>query len=196
MPADSEDLQALLEELSSGDDQRAEGAVHALASQGESVLPWLCEELESDNPDQRWWATAALAQIDHEQARAALKKSLTDPDPSVRQCAAFGLRRQPYQAALPDLVEALGGPDRLLARLAADALASLGENALESLTKALRSENPAVRIEAARALSQMQDHSAIPPLFAALDDPSPLVVHWAERGLEKLGVGMMFFKPG
>lgn len=195
MPADPEDLQTLLEELSSGDDRRAEGAVHALAGHGESVLPWLRQELQSENPDQRWWAIAALAQIDHEQARAALKRGLSDPDPSVRQCAAFGLRRQPHPGALPELVSALGASDRLLARLAADALVALGESALESLTKALRSDDPAVRIEAARALAQMEDPGAIPPLFAALDDPSRLVVHWAERGLEKLGVGMMFFKP-
>ncbi len=195
MPANSEDLQALLKELGSGDDHRAEGAVHSLADRGESVLPWLCLELQSENPDQRWWAIAALAQIDHEQAREALKRALTDPDPSVRQCAAFGLRRQPYPGALPDLVTALGASDRLLARLAADALVALGDRALESLTKALRSDDPAIRIEAARALAQMEHPSAIPPLFAALDDPSQLVVHWAERGLEKLGVGMMFFKP-
>lgn len=195
MPANSEDLHTLLEELSSGDDRRAESAVHKLAGRGESVLPWLRNELQSKNPDQRWWAIAALAQIDHEHARRALKDGLNDPDPSVRQCAAFGLRRQPYPGALPDLVYALGGSDRLLARLAADALVALGESALESLTKALRSEDPAVRIEAARALSQMEDPSAIPPLFAALDDPSQLVVYWAERGLEKLGIGMMFFKP-
>jgi HEAT repeat protein len=195
MPADSEDLQTLLKQLSSGDDLRAEVAVHALANRGETVLPWLYDELDSENPDQRWWAIAALAQIDHEQAREALKNGLSDPDPSVRQCAAFGLRRQPHQEALPDLVAALGASDRLLARLAADALIALGERALESITKALRSDDPAVRIEAARALAQMEDPAAIPPLFAALDDPSQLVVHWAERGLEKLGVGMMFFKP-
>lgn len=195
MPADSEDLQSLLEELSSGSDKRAEGAIHAIADMGESVLPWLNRKLESENPDQRWWAIAALAQIDNEKARQQLKIGLSDPDPSVRQCAAFGLRRQPYLGALPDLVSALSGADRLLARLAADALVALGEKALESLTKALRSGDPAVRIEAARALAQMEDPGAIPPLFAALDDPSQLVVHWAERGLEKLGVGMMFFNP-
>lgn len=195
MSADSEDLQSLLKELNSGNDQRAESAVNALAGRGESVLPWLREALASGNPDQRWWAIAALAQIDHEQAREQLRNGLSDPDPSVRQCAAFGLRRQPHKDALPDLVDALGATDRLLARLAADALVALGEHALESLTMALRSEDPAVRIEAARALAQMEDPSAIPPLFAALEDPSPLVVHWAERGLEKLGVGMVFFKP-
>lgn len=195
MPTDPEDLQTLLGELSSGDDHRAEGAVHALAGIGTGVVPWLSQELESENADQRWWAIAALAQIDDERAREQLKNGLADPDPSVRQCAAFGLRRQPYEGALPELVAALSGPDRLLARLAADALVALGGRALESLTMALRSNDGAVRIEAARALAQMEDPSAIPPLFAALDDPSPLVVHWAERGLEKLGVGMLFFRP-
>ncbi len=83
-----------------------------------------------------------------------------------------------------------------MARLAADALGALGETALTPLTEALRAPESTVRSEAARALSMMDDPSVIPPLFAALDDPSPLVVHWAEHGLERFGVGMAFFDPG
>jgi hypothetical protein len=41
----------------------------------------------------------------------------------------------------------------------------------------------------------MHDPAAISDLFTALDDPSPIVEHWAQRGLDGLGVGMVFFAP-
>ncbi|TFH36236.1 MAG: HEAT repeat domain-containing protein [Anaerolineales bacterium] len=188
-------IQSLLKHISSGDDTRAEDALHALAAYGEGVLPLLMQQLQSDDGDQRWWATAALALIDHREARLGLLRSLSDRDASVRQCAAFGLRQQPNPEAIPALIAALGDRDRLLARLAADALTALGEQAISPLTEALRAHASTVRSEAARALSMMDDTTVIPPLFAALDDPSPLVAHWAEQGLSRLGVGMTFFDP-
>ncbi len=189
------DPQTLLGELQSGDDDRSERAVHRVAELGERMLPLLLEQLQSQEPDQRWWATAALTHIDREEARKALLKSLGDHDSAVRQCAAFGLRRHPYVDAIPTLLDLLGDQDRLLARLAADALAALGECAVSPLTEALRSEDAAVRIEAARALAAIDDPSTIAPLFTALDDDSSLVTHWAEEGLQRRGVGMVFFKP-
>ena len=188
-------IQSLLEQISSGDDARAEDALHALAAHGVGVLPLLLQQLQSDDPDQRWWATAALALIEHPDAKVALLHRLSDSDVSVRQCAAFGLRQQPYAEAIPQLVEALGDRDRLMARLAANALTALGEKSISPLTEALRAPASTVRSEAARALSMMDDTAVIAPLFTALDDPSALVVHWAEQGLARLGVGLTFFDP-
>ena len=188
-------IQSLLEQISSGDDARAEDALQALAAHGVGVLPLLLQQLQLDDPDQRWWATAALALIDHPDAKVALLHSLSDGDVSVRQCAAFGLRQQPCPEAIPQLVEALGDRDRLMARLAADALTALGEQSISPLTEALRAPASTVRSEAARALSMIDDTAVIAPLFTALDDPSPLVAHWAEQGLARLGVGMTFFNP-
>jgi len=188
-------IQSLLEQISSGDDGRAEDALHALAAHGVGVLPLLLQQLQSDDPDQRWWATAALALIEHPDAKVALLHRLSDSDVSVRQCAAFGLRQQPYAEAIPQLVEALGDRDRLMARLAANALTALGEKSISPLTEALRAPASTVRSEAARALSMMDDTAVIAPLFTALDDPSALVVHWAEQGLARLGVGLTFFDP-
>ncbi len=189
------DPQTLLGELQSGDDDRSERAVHRVAELGERMLPLLLEQLQSQEPDQRWWATAAVTHIYREEARKALLESLADEYTAVRQCAAFGLRRHPYVDAIPTLLDLLGDQDRLLARLAADALAALGECAVSPLTEALRSEDAAVRIEAARALASIDDPSVIAPLFTALDDDSSLVTHWAEEGLQRRGVGMVFFKP-
>jgi hypothetical protein len=189
-------VEALLGELNSGDDARAEQAVHRIAGRGASVIPELVEQLASPDPDRRWWATATLSLIDHADAQAYIAQSLLDPDVSVRQCAALGLRQRPTVGALHALITSLHERDSLLARLAGDALIALGSPAVSPLTKALRDGAPHVRIEAARALAHIDDTAIIPPLFTALEDPSALVVYWAEFGLQRMGVGMVFYHPG
>ncbi len=189
-------VEALLGDLNSGDDVRAEQAVHHIAGRGPSVIPHLVQQLSSPNPDRRWWAMAALALIDHTDARISIAQSLRDPDVSVRQCAALGLRQQPTQDAIPALLEAMHDPDQLLARLAGDALIALGALAVSPLTEVLRDINPSVRIEAARALAHINDSAVIAPLFAALEDRSALVIYWAELGLQRMGVGMVYYNPG
>jgi HEAT repeat protein len=51
------------------------------------------------------------------------------------------------------------------------------------------------RLEAARALALIGDSRAIPVLFEALDDQSAYVGFWSDEGLDRMGVGMVFFKP-
>ena len=189
------DLELLIDELTSEDDARAARALSEVPSYGEPALDYLLKLLDSDELDHRWWAVVALASVDHPKARAAMINALGDPDKSIRQCAAAGLKQQPDPEAIPALIETLQSEDRLLARLASGALAACGREAVPALTVAMHSEYPAVRIEAARALGETGDPNAIPALFAALDDTSAVVVHLAEVGLERLGVGMVFFRP-
>jgi HEAT repeat protein len=54
---------------------------------------------------------------------------------------------------------------------------------------------PRVRTHAARALALIGDTSAIPALFKALEDDSAMVQYWVEEGLERMGVGQVYFKP-
>jgi HEAT repeat protein len=190
-----DDLDSLLHALLGGDDEHAEAALDHLASYGTQALPRLLPLATADLTDHRWWAMTALAMIDAPQARKALVEALDDSDPAVRQAAALGLHHNPTPEAVPVLIEMLDDRDRLLARLAGAALSALGSEAISPLTLALRAEEPAVRIEAARALASIDDPAVIPALFAALSDPSTLVVHWAEEGLNRSGVGMVFFKP-
>ncbi len=128
-------------------------------------------------------------------ARQALRAGLNDPDPGVQECAALALRRHPSSDAIPDLVLALEAGTPLLSRLAADALAACGPLAIPSLANSAVSSDPSVRIEAVRALASMNDPHAIPALYRALEDPSTLVGHWAEQGLDRLGMGMEYFLP-
>ena len=187
---------SLLKELTGGVDERAEAAARALARYGLEVLPALQELLHRPDPDLRWWATRALAEIDDPQVVSLLLESLQDPDALIRQCAALALRQQPSFQAVPGLAQALSDADRLLARLAADALITTGEGAVPALLEIMRHGPQAARLEAVRALAGIGDPRAIPALFDALDEDSALMEYWAGEGLERMGVGMTFFMPG
>ncbi|HLE16604.1 MAG TPA: HEAT repeat domain-containing protein [Anaerolineales bacterium] len=189
------ETQSLIQELTSGDDQRAEAAALALAAHGKPALPRLQDLLKSPDPERRWWAARALAEVADPQAGALLRLALSDGDPTVRQCAALGLRQRPDPAAIPDLADALDDPDRLLAHLAADALAACGPPAMPALLAVIDGDSQPARLEAMRALAALGDEQAIPALFKALDEGSALMEYWANAGLERLGVGMTFFKP-
>jgi HEAT repeat protein len=151
--------------------------------------------LHSSEADFRWWAVRALAEIPAEESAPLLIQALNDPHLAVRQCAALGLSRQPDERAVPALVEAMSSDDALLARLAANALASTGGEAVPALLEVLENGSQPMRLEAARALAMIGDTRSIPALFNALDGDSALLEYWANEGLERMGVGMMFFKP-
>jgi HEAT repeat protein len=186
-------------ELTSGDDQRAEAAAVGIAAlpaaQVDETLAELRALLAAPEVERRWWATRALAGISDQSVMALLLQALADEAPSVRQCAALGLRHHPEQEATSALIAALADDDHLVARLAADALIQIGEAAVSALLDIFQNANHHVRLEAARALAFIGDPRAIPALFAALDEDSALIEYWASEGLERMGVGMSFFQP-
>lgn len=190
-----QDLQSLLSDLTSRDDDRAEGVVPALLLYGESALKALFVLLDDESADKRWWAVRALAEFDAPKVGESLSQALTDPDQSVRQCAAVALRHHPTPDAIILLIEALNNEDRLYARLSGDALTAIGKPAIPALTQALQSVHPSVRVEATRALALMELPETIPILFDASEDPSTMVQHWIDEGLNRLGLGMVFFEP-
>jgi HEAT repeat protein len=186
----------LIKDLTSGDDGRAEAAARQVPALGPQILPDLQGLLSSPQADSRWWAARALAEIDDPRVPRLLQFTLHDSDLSVRQCAALALRYQPDARAIPDLIAMLEDKDRLLARLVADALVAIGEAAVPALLEVMGRAPQAARLEAVRALSRIGDHRSIPVLFAALDEASALVEYWADQGLERMGVGMVFYRPG
>ncbi len=185
-----------LEQLNTGDDQKAEAAAQKFASLGSEAIPALQDLLSNPNQDLRWWAVRALAEIQDQRTPSLLQSALHDPHLFVRQCAALALRQQPTPQAVPDLIALLEDEDRLLARLAADALIAAGEVAVPALLEVLQFGPQIARLEAVRALAMIGDHRSIPTLFAALGEPSALIEYWADQGLQRMGVGMVFFKPG
>jgi len=114
----------------------------------------------------------------------------------VRWCAGLALRKHPANEAVPALIRLLSDNDTLTRRLAGDALVATGASAVEQLLQAAQSGEHLTRLEAVRALAKIGDQRAIPILFECLDDSSALIEYWASEGLEKMGIGMVFYKPG
>lgn len=190
-----EELKHLLGELFSGDDDRAEAVIAALASQAGEALPALQPFAASSSPDERWWALRALAAMQGPQVLGMLEAGLKDEDTGVRQCAALGLRLHPQAELTPVLIATLSDPDPLCAALAADTLTEIGAPAVDALLGVLEKGPHPARLEAVRALALIGDHRSIPALFGALDDESAVIEYWANEGLERMGVGMTFLKP-
>jgi HEAT repeat protein len=187
-------LAELLADLTSGDETRAENAVPALVELGEGAFPALRELLESADADQRWWAVRTLAGSPRARTEWLLPL-LDDPAPEVRQAAALGLYSHPSEAALKPLVQALSDEDVMVSDLARNALVAIGKPSVPVLMDLARNAPQRTRINALRALAEIADYGAIPTLMAALEEDSAMLKHWAEEGLERLGLNMVYLKP-
>ncbi len=187
-------LDELLADLTSGDETRAEAAVPALVNLGETIIPSLRDLLGSADADIRWWATRTLASLPSLDP-ALLLPSLADPAPEVRQCAALGLCSHPSEATIASLLSALSDMDSLVADLSAKALMAIGAPAVESLLLVLKEAPQSARIHAMHALAEIADPRAIPSMIAAMSEESAMLHYWADAGLEKLGVNMVYIKP-
>jgi len=186
-------LQDLLDDLVSGDETRAEAAVPALIEMDDAI-PALLELTRSPDVDTRWWALRTLASSP--QARTDwLVPFLSDPAPEVRQCAALGLAGKPDERAVEALVHALSDVDSMVGSLAANTLVKIGGAAVPSLIEGARLGTQSQRIHALRALAEIRDHRAIPIMMQVMQEDSALLQHWAQEGLERLGLDMIYMKP-
>jgi len=189
------ELKSLVAVLTCGDDTRAEAAAGFLAPYGQEAVDLLRPLLDDPDPDHRWWAIRGLAGIQSPQVTPLLTQALSDADLGVRQCAALALRHQPDLQALPALIETLSSPDSLMAHLAADALVAIGTPAVPELMRLMENSSRAARLEAVRALALIADPQTIPTLYNLFSEDSSLMEYWANEGLERMGVGMVYFNP-
>lgn len=187
-------LAALLNDLTSGNEARAEKAVPSLIDLGEAAIPALLELTRSPDADYRWWGLRVLAQSPHAQA-GWLLPALGDPAPEVRQCAALGLVGKPDESAIQPLIGALSDEDAMVSSLAVNALVKIGRAAVPSLIDIVKSARRSARIHALRALAEIRDHRAIPVMMKVLEEDSVLLQHWAKEGLDRLGLDMIYIKP-
>src|SRR4030042_2892531 len=112
----------LLDELSCGDDERAESALSHLTTWGSVVVEPLRERLFNPEAEGRWGAGRALAEVhDDERVPQLLVRALADPDKGVRWCAGLALRGHPSIQAPSALLPLLSDEDALTRRLAGDA---------------------------------------------------------------------------
>ena len=187
-------LDNLLADLTSGDESCAEAAASQLAQLGDSALVALKDLLESSDSDWRWWAIRTLAQIPDIDPGLFLT-ALNDSSVDVRQAAALALATHPFERAAPLLIRALNDADSMVGTLAANALIVIGKPIVPILLDALESAPQSAQIQIMRALAEMQDHRAIPAMLKATESNSVMLNYWANEGLERLGLNMVYIKP-
>ncbi len=189
-------METLLADLTGGDDERAENAISALVALGAEAIPPLLNLTRSDDADLRWWAVRALASSPHTRT-VDLIPLLSDPVPEVRAAAALALCAHPGEEALPALVNSLADEDSLTAGLAGNALGKIGAPAVPSLLEVMNDAPTGIRILALRALVEIRDHRAIPVMMSCLnnENESAVIQYWAQQGLERLGLDMVYIKP-
>lgn len=188
-------MDALFADLISGDDSLAEVAMYKLAALGAEAAPALRELAASPDADRRWWAVSTLAQMDVVDVDWLLA-ALEDDSLEVQQAAVLGLTNHPHPKAASALLKLLPSPNSLLRSLAMNALSALGKDATSALLGFLgeHKTQDAARLSAIRALANIGDYAAVPMLMAALEEESALIRHWAEEGLVKLGLDMVYMK--
>jgi len=187
-------MQDLLKELLSGDDTRAEDVIPALVDLGGQVIPTLLDLTRAEDVDSRWWAVRALAASPHTQA-ADLIPLLADSSSEVRSAAALALCNHPHESAIEALTHTLADKDSLTAGLAANALVLIGGASVPALLEVMDTVPTSVRILALRALSEIRDHRAIPMMMKCLGEESAILQYWAQEGLTRLGLDMVYVKP-
>lgn len=124
-----------------------------------------------------------------------IRSALGETDPETRAVAVYALGTRPEPEAITLLITCLNDPSPFLARTASDSLQRLGSGAVPALIDSLKNPDAQTRGLAARALAHIRDKSSIPALFHALEDESAVVQYWADEGLERMGVGQVYFKP-
>ena len=73
----------------------------------------------------------------------------------------------------------------------------VGSPAVLSLLEVMKEAGNNARILALRALGEIRDHRAIPAMMKCLNDEneSAVIQYWAQQGLERLGLDMVYIKP-
>ncbi len=187
-------LDRLVADLTSENEARAEAAAAELAHLGGTALTPLESLLQSSVVDERWWAVRTLAQMDTPPLEWLID-ALRDPSNEVREAAALALSAHPDEMAVPGLVRVLSDADGLLATLVANALTAIGKPAVPKLLEAFNNARPQARIQIMRSLAEIRDHRAISTMLKATDEDSAMLNYWAQEGLERLGLNMVYIKP-
>lgn len=188
------DIDRLLADLLGPDEAAAEAAASALGEAGKAAEPAVLELLDSQITEHRWWAVRTLAGM-ASPPLAILTAALSDAESEVRAAAALALAAHPSPDSINALVTALSDEDGLVAVLAVNGLAKIGQQAVPALLEAYDVAPPRGRIQIMRALAELKDHRAIKLMMNALEADSAAIQYWAQEGLERLGLNMVYMKP-
>ena len=91
------------------------------------------------------------------------------------------------EKSIDELIQDLKNTDDFVKEEAKGLLILKGEEAIDSLIRALNGRSKAIKMEAASILGMMKNEKAIPALIKTLEDPSKLVRREASTALTQMG---------
>ncbi len=119
---------------------------------------------------------------------AKVLQNLSHKEAKIRGQAAWALGKSGDSQAVGLLIQTLEDEDGNVRQWAVLALGNLGEQATKELIRALESGNEIVRWQAAAALWQINDSSAVEPLIMALFNRSNETRYWAAISLGQMAI--------
>lgn len=177
--------------VTAGDDTAADALATQLTTADQ---PDLLRMAAASDPEQIWWGVRGLANVGDAEAVPALVERLHHPDSMVRAAAVLALGHIHPRAAdtvnahLADMAALLGDEDDLVRQTAVTGLALCGDAAVETLAECLHHGEGGVQVRAAAALHRIGTRKVALPLYHHLEDPNPLVRHYAFETLDSLGL--------
>lgn len=159
-------------------------------------MPLLEKHYCTGDHDAQWWVIRTLAAVKAAGRNALLEKALKHPDQSIVQCALLACRYHISPHMVSIVIPYLSAREHLTARLAGDVLVNLGSEAVSPLLEWIEERGSPPAVEEIRVLAKIAHPRAVPLLFQLLDSESVFIRHWAEIGLENMGIGMVFFELG
>lgn len=161
---------------------------------GEPAKTALLDLLHAPEADHRWWAIRVLAAFEPVRIEWFLP-ALEDPAPEIRAAAALAVAGHPDASAIPFLIRLLGDEDNLAALMAVNALLKIGSETLPQLLEAFEGAPRCGQIQILRTLAELRDPRAIRLMLSAQGGDSAALQYWAQQGLERLGLNMVYLSP-
>lgn len=175
-------IAGLINVIRDGEFYSTKHAMRTLAQMGIRGIPAMVVATELDDTKPGYGigvlAVEALAEIKDPDAITALLRCLHNRNSKVRSKAAYALRRFKEPSILPALMERLHDEDPFVLSHTASSLLQIGNPAAVGETLSIlkqrmcdkTGESAFIRAEAARALGELGDISAIPSLMKTLED--------------------------
>lgn len=149
-----------------------EAAIEVLPLFGEEAVPALNTLLAYGNPEVRASAVRAFGTMGTKQSLLFVKKTLSDPSPTVRYYACIALGDTGDPSVLPDVALYFDDVDASVREAASEAFARMPEAAKPHLIRFLREGNSLQKISAATAVRKARLRGCMSALLDAMRDPS------------------------
>jgi HEAT repeat protein len=161
-------------------------ASDALVKFGDDVIPVIDQVMnKSGDEDVRFWAIKSLGKLGAKAQRILLEALRTGPK-QLRYVIAAALGESGDKRVIKVLVDSLADPDWTIRKSAMQALAEIGENAVDLLIDALRDPNEDVRDGSLSALFRIGD-VGLKKLFEFVETADDNLRYLTRKGMVKLG---------